>query len=503
MEQKWKETNQNALQEMLQGNWGKAIELSQIALQQAIDDCGPIDISVVTCLNNLGEFYRMNGNFVEAEENLLNTFNLSKKVFGNTATEVTETLKNIISLYTEQERWQDVLPYMEEIVTIYDQSSKTISSIDQIKMIKSLAETYLKVENVDAAQPHLEQAFALCEKESPVNSMLAAPIVESLAGIDVSNKRFEEAQLKLRKALSYYEESCGPVTPEIARVLTQIAETHQFNGNLEVAEKLLQQALNLYQATLPKNSIEIAMVMEQLAQISMSTGNIKEAETQQRQAIKIISAADKDNREPLAFAQNSLAEMLMMNEKFDAALKLLLSSHKVRVEIHGETHAVVAQSLHNIGTAYGGKGNISESEKHHQQALSVRKSVFGNDHPAITQSLEQIAEIKLAQGQPAEAKDLLKNSLRIWEDTEGKDHPATARTWHSLAMVYIQQQKFKQAEQALIRAEKILNKTGGGMYLSYIYRAFSMLFDKMGDTARSREYMDKVKQLFGGGGVLH
>jgi non-specific serine/threonine protein kinase/serine/threonine-protein kinase len=146
---------------------------------------------------------------------------------------------------------------------------------------------------------------------------------------------------------------------------------------------------------------------------------------------------------------------------YGQASPLLHQAVTLRENEHGEDHADVATSLHDLATLYWEQGKYAEAEPLFQRAAAIREKVLGSDDPDLGESLNGLAGVFWSQGRYAEAEPLFQRALAIAEETLGPEHQDVAASLSNLGMVYYEQGKYAEAEPLFIRAVTIHEKVLG------------------------------------------
>jgi eukaryotic-like serine/threonine-protein kinase len=112
------------------------------------------------------------------------------------------------------------------------------------------------------------------------------------------------------------------------------------------------------------------------------------------------------------------------------AAEMLNRALGLRRALFGETNALVAASLRDLGFALCGQYDLTAAESYldraeicHRQALAIRRTVFANDHPALADSLISLADMIKRRGKLAEAEALAREGLAMWRRLRGREKP--------------------------------------------------------------------------------
>src|SRR5262245_56034565 len=98
-----------------------AARLFIAAVKQA-ESYGPLDPRLATALNNLAEFYRVQGEFGQAEPYYWRAITIDEQALGLEHPHVARDLNNLALLYRAQGRYQDAEPLCERALSIKDKT---------------------------------------------------------------------------------------------------------------------------------------------------------------------------------------------------------------------------------------------------------------------------------------------------------------------------------------------------------------------------------------------
>lgn len=100
------------------------------------------------------------------------------------------------------------------------------------------------------------------------------------------------------------------------------------------------------------------------------------------------------------------------------AIALHTEALELRRRALGADHVVCAKSLHNLGNAWAGRGDLVRSRVALEQALQIRMRVFGEHHPRVANILFDLGDVQRQQGRLDLARESLSRALEIYADEE-------------------------------------------------------------------------------------
>ncbi len=493
----WCDHNQKALELMEKGQVEEAVQSAEVALLMARRDYGDRDESVAIILNNLGEMYRLSGEFEKAEKNFRDSLACTEELKGKMSVACAETLGLLADLYRDLGKLSEAESEIMQAIEIYEGASEVADSNEIcVQLYLRLAELQVGCEKFAEARQSYDRTLQLLDTLEGMNSPFAAMVFKSFALLERREGHESEAEKKLRKALGILERSSGPGSPDFASILVLLADGYLQQGGVQVAESLFMQAHSIYKDMLSPTDPERIGVQLRLAFVAMQMNQLSKAESFYKEAIK--SYEDAGTKDPLlAEVQNGLAEMYIRSGKFEEAFALAQASLTIRERDLDNFHPAIAQSLNNLAVIYDRRGDHALAAKSHQRALEIRREAFGKDHPAVTQSLDNLAATYRMQGKFEQAATLITESVEIWSRHGGEAHPAVAQGCHNLALIKIDEKEYEEAEELLKRARRILeqNEQQHAFYLAQVFETMAGLYERMHRTAESSEYAARAMKI--------
>jgi tetratricopeptide (TPR) repeat protein len=104
-------------------------------------------------------------------------------------------------------------------------------------------------------------------------------------------------------------------------------------------------------------------------------------------------------------------------------------------EVYGESHLVVALSLHNLGSIHKEMGHMDEAARCLRRALEIYETILGPEDRAVARTLTILGALLTDARRLEEARPLLERALAIREKLLPPGHPHIANTLTSLAIV--------------------------------------------------------------------
>jgi eukaryotic-like serine/threonine-protein kinase len=208
----------------------------------------------------------------------------------------------------------------------------------------------------------------------------------------------------------------------------------------------------------------------------------------QRQLRAALDVQSKAGGNPLLLAEthSRLANALYHAQKWPEMIAEAREALRLRREVLGSRHPLVASSMDDLGAALLSIGNDTEAEPLLREALAIRRDVLPADHPELAMSLNNVAFTVKAKGNLAEAETMFREALEIDRRRLGNEHPEVATKLVNVALVSQDQRKWQEAEAAAREAVAIRRKVLGPDHPA-LANALDLLANSVGPQGRIAE----------------
>ncbi|MDJ0943970.1 MAG: tetratricopeptide repeat protein [Kiloniellales bacterium] len=275
--------------------------------------------------------------------------------------------------------------------------------------------------------------LSACAQEPPPPELLAARgEAEALS----DKGRVAEAILFLETASEISEREFGPDHPEHARSLTQLGWFHERRQNYAAAEPLYRRALAIREAALGAKHIDVARSLNTLGQLHFHQGRYFEATVALDRANLIVATTRGLVPEHQELAHRSLGKAYLWDQNPAAAAWHLEEALAIEESMPEPDDHRIAETLHDLATAYSFLGKGEKAEPLHLRSLNLREGLRGSEHPEVAESLTGLAINLYVTEKYEDAETLLLRAMAIREKALGAEHADVGRTRSHLAEVY-------------------------------------------------------------------
>ncbi|KFZ20076.1 hypothetical protein V501_00302 [Pseudogymnoascus sp. VKM F-4519 (FW-2642)] len=284
----------------------------------------------------------------------------------------------------DYETWshcQILLPHVRSVM-----SSKATDQQDLVRVAAintRLGWYYMQKGEAIRAEPILQEAIVVRERELGVNHLDTLTSVSDLALLLRRQGRYKEAELMNRRALEGRERELGVNHPETLTSVGNLASMLQSQGRYKEAELMNRRALEGRERELRVNHPDTLTSVSNLASVLQGQGRYKEAESMNQRAL--------EGRE---------REL-------------------------GVNHPDTLTSVSNLASVLQSQGRYKEAELMNRRALEGYERELGVNHPDTLTSVYCLAFLLASLQRYEPAAELYQRACNGYEIALGRDHPTT------------------------------------------------------------------------------
>ncbi|HMZ78508.1 MAG TPA: CHAT domain-containing protein [Acidobacteriota bacterium] len=442
------------------GKYDEALTPIQHALTLAEQTFPPDHALIAYCLEELGDIYRIKGDFEKAEPLLLRAQAIFEKTLGPDHEDTATCLSILAALYDTKDDFVKTEPLLVRALAIYEKVLGPDHSYVATSL-NNLARFYMNRGNYEKARSLFRRSLAIYEKTLGPEHEYTAACLTNLASLAHTNSNFSEAVALLKQALNIFEKAIGTDHPTTAICRNNLAEAYRELGDYTRIEPLYRQCLASFEKSVGPDHPYVGFIYNNLGNLYHDRGDYTQAETCYLRSLAIREKALGPDHLDVAQSLNNLASLMMEKGDLVQAEPLLQRSLAIRKNVLGPDHPDVALMLTNLGALYERRNDYAQAEQYNQQALAIYSQKFGQNHRSIAASLKNLAVIYTNQNRFSEAESLLQRSQAIFETVFGPVHPEVAENLIQMANVYATKGDYNQALPPAHRALAIREKTFG------------------------------------------
>lgn len=328
---------------------------------------------------------------------------------------------------------------------------------------------YWRTGDFEKARSHFETALALHERVLDADHPTVAMSLDGLAWSLVSLGRFSEAAPLHERALEISERSFGRETAEVARVLYSQGILLSQAGRYTEARQLLEKALAIQERTLGPEHSAVGWTCGALGRALLALDDFVGARHTAQRALEIL---ERD---------------------YAAARPALERTARIREEVFGRDHPILASSFFDLGRLERDAGELGAARLAFERALQIRERTLGAEHHLVSPVLTELAQITCG-------KEILERQPLWWKGPCGSPTEPSAvitstshtrsRSWPGFHHAKGDRETARRLfEQALALQERHLEP--GDRRLAWSFDSLGLLALEEGRLERARELLEQ------------
>jgi tetratricopeptide (TPR) repeat protein len=232
----WKDLIVKATYSADAGDYAKAEQTFQQALHEA-ERFGADDARVGTTLNDLGQLYRKEKKFADAENAYQRASAILEKVSGADSGEVADVNFNISVLLFDQGRQSIALPYLRRTLATWE-TQLGGEDVKIAAVLCMMGDAYRLEKDFKAAEDPLHRCADIREKDGGILNADLAEAMHSLALVYEGEGRLQLADPRFKLAEKIQESTLGITSPLLAQTMEEHAVLLRQMGRQKEAERL-------------------------------------------------------------------------------------------------------------------------------------------------------------------------------------------------------------------------------------------------------------------------
>ena len=469
----------------LAGNYGKAEPLLKRALKIYGLAVGKEHLYFAGTLDSLAALYHQKGDYARAEPLYRQALETKQRILGNEHPDVAVTLSNFAMLHAERGDYEAAASLMSQSLelacrTLGEEHPFVVATRD------ALANLYLVSGFSPSAQTEAEGIEAQLGQLSVQADQLR------------DEGRFAEAIPLLEQQQCMVRQlEDGEENLSFARVLSKLGWLHYELGDYAEAEPLLRRAEEITRRMVGEADPEYARELNNLALLLRAIGDYPAALEMSERALKIARTTLGEEDPHVATMLNNLAGLHMAMGNYSAAEPLYQKALTIRRRSFGETNPQVAEILDNLGSLYYAIGDYGTAKEHAQQALYIYRLTLGDRHPDVATTLGNLAGMYITMRDYDTGLTLLEQALVTERAVFGEQHPAVAFTLDRFAGLRRAQGKYSVAEDLYLKALAMDRALLGEHHPRVAEGLFNLaeLYREMGDFSAAERQMREAVQI--------
>lgn len=401
----------------------------------------PNSYALYVALNELGNFYREQRRYVEAEPCIKEALD-SARALG--AAEVFASLRNLAAVYRDQGKYGDALPLYRQALEILENSSKKENTDLLIESLSDLASIYHKQKDYGEAERSYQRLLDLFQAQPEKFQKRLNSTKASLADLYLVQRRFSESERLYKELAENLEKDAkNGDNPDLAAVRSALGNIYRNFKKNDDAARQYEEALKIYGNSNSYRS-QVAAININLALLNDNQGNRPRGHEFYKKARALSTS-------------QALVRIFAEQRDYEAVRSIYDHELEHRKTTYGPESFAIYETLTHAGRLFKEQKEYAESERYYAEALKLIRKLHGpNDTTHLVTSLNNLAKVYILQKKNDQAERLYKQALtNLEKDPKLVEPRRTVETLENYAQLLEDTGRSEEASKLKQRAKVI------------------------------------------------
>lgn len=314
-------------------------------------------------LGTIGIVYQGQGKYDKAEEIFVSLLNYFKAA--NKDKEQINTLQNNLGeLYRVMGDYEKAEPALAEAVkTAGENSLSAAISLNNLALVQKAIGKY------GEAEQSYKRALSIYKFLNKTNHPDYTNPLNNLGELYRTMGRTQEAADAFMEVIAVRKQLLGTEHPNYANGLNNLALLESEVGRYEDAEKHFSEANEIYKRILGEKHRFYANGLNNIAFVYKATGKLEKAKETYEESLRLAKESVGENSDKYGLYLGGLAGTYRMMKKYDQAIPLILKSMEIIKNKLGENHYDYISTEYNLAETYRESENNVEAKKHYLNSI--------------------------------------------------------------------------------------------------------------------------------------
>jgi serine/threonine protein kinase len=342
--------------------------------------------------------------------------------------------------------------------SVLDAASKSLEGkfegkpLIEASIREKLGETYGKLGDYKAAEPHLAQAYRIRAEQLGEEDSSTLTSVHLLGRLYLQQTRFDDAEPLLVGAWQKRRRLLGEQHPDTLASAVQVAYLSLFYGSSAVsdAEGLFAKTFETARGVLGEEHLVTLDAMLGLSTIYLSSGRHEEAELLYAEGLETAERVLSAEHELTLWFMNLSAMLHFYQGRFEQGTPLVTRAFEISRRMLGNEHPSTIHSMFMFGAMHRVQKHDDEAESLWEESVQLSRRVLGDEHYWTLYYMHHLAGLYRDQGRYEDAEQLFVKVIEGRLRLLGEKHKDTQSSFTELANMYTDQGRHDAAEQLFI-----------------------------------------------------
>ena len=360
----------------------------------------------------LAKMYYYTNDFKLAEQGMLQSIALDKKLKGEESNDYLASLGTLTFLYNEMGLYEKAGEYASKAASIYLRKEIITDSINYAFFLNSYGSHFMTTGNLSMVEKYYIQSKQMNDLLFGEDHPDKAPILHNLASMYKEMGEYDKAEKLYHEAQEINIKNFGENHAYVATNLNSLATLYILTGNLDKAERQLLKAKTIYES-IDDKKLGYIYVLVNLAEIDLLRGDLYQAESLCNEGLSIADTLVARSHDIHIMLKMRLAKIHLEKKEYEQALAILAESIQTLKNTNPDHIDLVAQ-LRLMGNVYQVMNENDSAEVKHREALRIASMHYDKHHKNHINSLNSLAEVLSKQGRKEEAEQAFVESMELF-----------------------------------------------------------------------------------------
>lgn len=342
---------------------------------------------------------------------------LKTKLFGEQDVRVAYTHHTMGISFMHLEAIDSALKHYHKGVLLHIAAGGSL--LDESKFYENINQAYQELGRLDLALIYLSKAARILELSEEPSSTRRAYSYWQMGNIYKKKGAYDLAMEYHERALKMRLNTFGESHPSVAWSYNSVGNVHRRKSNFVEAIKCFQKSLDIRIRVHGLGSPELAIPYNNLGTAYEDLGNYQRAKQCYETALKLVenSVSSTSRERRIALYTSNIGGIHKYEGSLDLALDYFKKALKIRLNLYGKKHPVVAQSFWEIGQILHLKGDWNGALFNFQNGLIAADLEFENrsflHNPKGSSSLDQSTMIDILTAKSIALEEIFSKRKKI------------------------------------------------------------------------------------------
>jgi serine/threonine protein kinase/tetratricopeptide (TPR) repeat protein len=318
---------------------------------------------------------------------------------------------------------------------------------------EKLGETYEKLGDYKAAEPHLQRAYQIRREQLGRENRDTLTSMSHLGSLYFLQARYDDAEPLLMGAWQIRRRLLGEEHPDTLASAVQVAWLSFLYGSslIPYEERLFAETFETARRVLGDEHLITLDAMLRLSTVYWVMGRHEEAESLYTKGLEIAERALSAEHEITLQFMNFFAMLQVDQGRLEQGAQLITRAFEIGQRVLGNEHPTTIQSMFMLGLMHRFQEQDDDAESLMEESVQLSRRILGNEHFWTLYYMHYLAQLYRDQGRYEDAEQMFIKVVEGRIRLTGDRHLLTRLCITELTNMYIDQGRHDAAEQLLIK----------------------------------------------------